>query len=238
MRPKAFPSDRNKQFVSPNGAPPSSSSRRSDNYTSGDMVIKNLPFLSFLNPLRDLECLFKPFKSPCESLRTQESVRLLSVKTLGSRRRWGNVPTSMTQVQPAVDVVMDYVPEVVPQEDEVEEKKKDDEPVAEPLVLWSGVVDGKDVEVVVPEVIGKFLRPHQREGVQFVFDCESGRENVVSGIMSFINGSKWTNNSMAPKVLIISYEVDDVIVETTLELMGLLDFSHACRQVRQRTPGV
>ncbi|RQM20991.1 hypothetical protein B5M09_000202 [Aphanomyces astaci] len=285
MRPKAFPSDRNKQFVSPNGAPPSSSSRRSDNYTSGDMVIKNLPFLSFLNPLRDLECLFKPFKSPCESLRTQESVRLLSVKTLGSRRRWGNVPTSMTQVQPAVDVVMDYVPEVVPQEDKVEEKKKDDEPVAEPLVLWSGVVDGKDVEVVVPEVIGKFLRPHQREGVQFVFDCvsgnrgfagngciladdmglgktlqsiaimytllctsmehpdkptlnravvvcptslvknwddeiikwlkgkvktialfESGRENVVSGIMSFINGSKRTNNSTAPKVLIISYE--------------------------------
>ncbi|RHY83979.1 hypothetical protein DYB35_001764 [Aphanomyces astaci] len=176
MRPKAFPNDRNKQFVSPNGAPPSSSSRRSDNYTSGDMVIKNLPFLSFLNPLRDLECLFKPFKSPCESLRTQESVRLLSVKTLGSRRRWGNVPTSMTQVQPAVDVVMDYVPEVVPQEAEVDEKKKDSEPVAEPLVLWSGVVDGKDVEVVVPEVIGKFLRPHQREGsiaIMYTLLCTS-----------------------------------------------------------------
>ncbi|RHY35330.1 hypothetical protein DYB32_000180 [Aphanomyces invadans] len=168
MRPKSIPNDRNKQFVSPSG--PSPPSRRSDNYKSGDMVIKNLPFLSFLNPLRDLDCLFKPFKSPCESLRTQESVRLLSVKTLGSRRRWGNIPTSMAKVQPAVDVVMDFVQDA-PQDAEPEETKKDDGPAAEPLVLWSGEVDGKDVETVVPEIIGKFLRPHQREGVQFMFDC-------------------------------------------------------------------
>ncbi|KAJ8548487.1 hypothetical protein ON010_g11185 [Phytophthora cinnamomi] len=46
-------------------------------------------------------------------------------------------------------------------------------PVADappPLVLWQSESD-PEVKVVVPEIVGKFLRPHQREGVQFMFDC-------------------------------------------------------------------
>ncbi|KAF0696783.1 Aste57867_12445 [Aphanomyces stellatus] len=288
MKPRNMLGDTRKQFVAPGSQPSGRNSGRSsnpDDYESGGMVIKNLPFLSFLNPQRDLECLFKPFKTPCENLRTQESDRLLKVKTLGSRRRWGNMPMTMAKILPPVDVVMDCIVEEPTKDNPPEEPKKNDEPEPEPLILWTGEVDGKDVEMVVPPLIGKFLRPHQREGVQFMFDCvsgvrgfagngciladdmglgktlqsicimytllctsmenpdlptinraivvcptslvknwddeiikwlkgkvktialfESGRENVVSGIMSFINGSKWTNKNMAAKVLIISYE--------------------------------
>ncbi|CAK4415481.1 unnamed protein product [Aphanomyces euteiches] len=284
MKPRNMVGEPRRQFVPP-GKANGCGSNKADNYESDGMVIKNLPFLSFLNPQRDLECLYKPFKSPCENLRTQESDRLLTVKTLGVRRRWGTVPTGMIKVLPAVDVVLDYPPEEPLAEEKPEETKKTEEPPAEPLVLWTDDVDGKTIEVVVPPLIGKFLRPHQREGVQFLFDCvtgirgfagtgciladdmglgktlqsitilytllctsienpdlptihraivvcptslvknwddeivkwlkgtvktvalyESGRENVLSGIMNFINGSKYGNKSMGPKVLIISYE--------------------------------
>ncbi|KAH9084872.1 hypothetical protein Ae201684P_002107 [Aphanomyces euteiches] len=277
MKPRNMVGEPRRQFVPP-GKANGCGSNKADNYESDGMVIKNLPFLSFLNPQRDLECLYKPFKSPCENLRTQESDRLLTVKTLGVRRRWGTVPTGMIKVLPAVDVVLDYPPEEPLAEEKPEETKKTEEPPAEPLVLWTDDVDGKTIEVVVPPLIGKFLRPHQREGVQFLFDCvtgirgfagtgciladdmglgktlqsitilytllctsienpdlptihraivvcptslvknwddeivkwlkgtvktvalyESGRENVLSGIMNFINGSKYGNKSMGPK---------------------------------------
>ncbi|OQR88621.1 DNA repair and recombination protein RAD54 [Thraustotheca clavata] len=249
---------------------------RADNYESGGMVIKNLPFLSFINPQRDLDALYKPFKSPCESIRTSESDRLLTVKTLGSRRRFGTIPITPFKKLPEVDVVMDCVAEEEPTKENIPEPTEEKPP--EPVVLWTGTVDDKEIQVVVPTIVGKFLRPHQKEGVQFMFDClmgirgfdgtgciladdmglgktlqsitimytflctsmkgpdiptinraivvcptslvknwddeitkwlhgrvktialfESGRENVISGIMSFINGSKWSNKNMAAK---------------------------------------
>ncbi|KDO30107.1 hypothetical protein SPRG_05299 [Saprolegnia parasitica CBS 223.65] len=258
--------------------------RQPDGYESGGMVIKNLPFLSFVNPARDLDALYKPFKSPCENIRTSESDRLLATKTLGSRRRFGSMPVAPFKKLPEVDVVMDDVADAAPAPVDEAPKAADEKP-PEPVVLWTGMVNDQEVQVVVPMVIGKWLRPHQREGVQFMFDCvsgirgfegngciladdmglgktlqsitimytllctsmqgptiptinraivvcptslvknwddeiikwlqgriktvalfESGRENVISGIMSFINGSKRANKSMAAKVLIISYE--------------------------------
>ena len=49
-------------------------------------------------------------------------------------------------------------------------------PGVEPLVLWEGVdADGKELPPVsVDNMLVKFLRPHQREGVKFVFECVMG----------------------------------------------------------------
>jgi len=45
----------------------------------------------------------------------------------------------------------------------------------EPLVLWSGKdKNGNAAKVEVPSVVAKILRPHQREGVSFCFECVSG----------------------------------------------------------------
>ncbi|CAM8994178.1 unnamed protein product [Rhodiola kirilowii] len=48
-------------------------------------------------------------------------------------------------------------------------------PGVEPLVLWQSE-DGADEMVIisVDPLLVRFLRPHQREGVQFMFDCVSG----------------------------------------------------------------
>ena len=47
-------------------------------------------------------------------------------------------------------------------------------PQVEPLILWEPPegVDGPHVEV--DPMLTTFLRPHQREGVQFIFECVAG----------------------------------------------------------------
>lgn len=48
-------------------------------------------------------------------------------------------------------------------------------PGIEPLVLWEPAADQPgDTPVVVDNMLTKFLRPHQREGVQFMFECVTG----------------------------------------------------------------
>ncbi|KAK3025598.1 hypothetical protein RJ639_042096 [Escallonia herrerae] len=51
-------------------------------------------------------------------------------------------------------------------------------PGVEPLVLWqpeeSGEGDSSAVPIAVDPFLVQFLRPHQREGVQFMFECISG----------------------------------------------------------------
>jgi DNA repair and recombination RAD54-like protein len=52
-------------------------------------------------------------------------------------------------------------------------------PRIEPLVLWDPVeagfaVDAGESAVEVDNMLTKWLRPHQREGVQFMFECVTG----------------------------------------------------------------
>ncbi|KAK9808913.1 hypothetical protein WJX72_006358 [[Myrmecia] bisecta] len=49
-----------------------------------------------------------------------------------------------------------------------------DEPEVKPLILWD-VPDGQEGKpVAVDPMLTKWLRPHQREGVQFMFECVCG----------------------------------------------------------------
>lgn len=143
------------------------------------LTLKRLPFLSFFSmpPEVATNKLCQQFKSPA-AVRSSESDRLLQVKTLGMRRRWGAfIPK---------DPVRHVLPPLVVEEED--DGYADDDAAAEPLavapttmvpaaadappplVLWQSEED-PTWQVVVPEIVGKFLRPHQREGVQFMFDC-------------------------------------------------------------------
>ncbi|EGZ16079.1 hypothetical protein PHYSODRAFT_560615 [Phytophthora sojae] len=146
--------------------------------SGGSLSVKRLPFLSFLvmEPERRAQHVRRQFKSPCgEGGRTQESNRLLQTKTLGMRRRWGSALKPMVRHDlPPVEVDVEEVETLVePEPPAVEEAPVAAAPAAEappPLVLWQSETD-PEIKVVVPEIVGKFLRPHQREGVQFMFDC-------------------------------------------------------------------
>lgn len=46
-------------------------------------------------------------------------------------------------------------------------------PPFEPLVLWTHPEDPDNKIEVIPQLASK-LRPHQREGVQFLFECTMG----------------------------------------------------------------
>lgn len=46
-------------------------------------------------------------------------------------------------------------------------------PPFEPLVLWTHPDDAENKVEVIPQLACK-LRPHQREGVQFLFECTMG----------------------------------------------------------------
>ncbi|KAE8911488.1 Protein CHROMATIN REMODELING 25 [Phytophthora fragariae] len=145
--------------------------------SGASLSVKRLPFLSFLvmEPERRAQHVRRPFKSPCgEGGRTQESNRLLQTKTLGMRRRWGSVVLKpmVRHDLPPLEVDVEEIETPV----EIEPPAVEEPPavvVADappPLVLWQSETD-PEVKIVVPEIVGKFLRPHQREGVQFMFDC-------------------------------------------------------------------
>ncbi|CAH0475682.1 unnamed protein product [Peronospora belbahrii] len=146
--------------------------------TGASLSVKRLPFLPFLcmEPERREKHIRRPFKSPCvEGGRSQESNRLLHVKTLGMRRRWGStaVKPMVRHDLPPVEVNVEEMETSVALKLLEKEEIAAVVPVPDappPLVLWQSNTD-PDVKVVVPEIVGKFLRPHQREGVQFMFDC-------------------------------------------------------------------
>lgn len=47
----------------------------------------------------------------------------------------------------------------------------EDKEAFEPLVLWQAGSDEDDHRISVDPRLCKWLRPHQREGVQFMFEC-------------------------------------------------------------------
>ncbi len=52
-------------------------------------------------------------------------------------------------------------------------QQEEEEDTGEPLVLWEPS-SGEGSPVAVDSMLTKWLRPHQREGVAFMFECVAG----------------------------------------------------------------
>ena len=131
-----------------------------------------LPFLSVPKSQHHVieEALHRPFKTPCKpGKRTAESDNLLRRKTLGCLPGRSSSTVTSGFKKPVPEAAVDDDADVGPEEDEITQKLKKLPPY-DPLVLCEK--DG--VKMIVPEILGRFLRPHQREGVKFLFDCVGG----------------------------------------------------------------
>lgn len=138
---------------------------------NGDMIIQVQPAFSFLT-IKSSD-IHKRFVIPSGARITAESIRLRSIKTLGPRRTW-------TPILPGQLASLPQVGFQPPPREEEEEEDEDAEGLPtstigpyEPLVLWTDEEDPENKVEVVPFLACK-LRPHQREGVQFLFECVMG----------------------------------------------------------------
>ena len=129
------------------------------------------PFLSrsMLRPLSSSEILILPFKPLKITNNKIGGGGLRPGTSLGVRR------TTQVNIHSLHDPNDDeafvlYRPKVSLSEDE--------------RLAWVGANPGKppefEVEVVVDPVLSKVLRPHQKEGVQFLYDCTTGQKDSSS----------------------------------------------------------
>ncbi|KAK3286246.1 DNA-dependent ATPase protein rad54 [Cymbomonas tetramitiformis] len=134
-----------------------------------NLVVQRQPLLPGVLVLSDVEkTLRRPFKSPLNGC-VGQSAELQ--RRLASRKRfvpWGaSAPTLQTLHRPVL---------LQRPTDDVEEVVDDS---IEPLVLWEpgeeAAVGSKPI--VVDSMLTKWLRQHQREGVQFIFECVAGLKN-------------------------------------------------------------
>lgn len=143
----------------------------------GDVEVSYAPVLPFLQPPSRAEALRRPFKLPSGAVKTAD-VR----KSLGARRRKSGSGIGAFK-KPEIS-------QLAPPPFQGEEEDSDEAAAAppppssiattqdfafEPLVLWEteeGVEPAHTISV--DPILCKFLREHQREGVQFVFDCVTG----------------------------------------------------------------
>jgi DNA repair and recombination RAD54-like protein len=140
----------------------------------GDIEVNYAPVLPFLTVPDRKAALAKPFKLPDGAVRSSEAPR----KTLGARRKRpdGVKLPVFKPVATSLDLPED-------EEDEEEEAETPSAAPAaapadapfEPLILWK-TAEGVEpaYKMQVDPILCKFLREHQREGVQFVFDCITG----------------------------------------------------------------
>ena len=108
----------------------------------------------------------RPFKRPRGSKRTLLSDQMLRKKTLGVRRRGtGYHPGKIKPLFGADDITIEDAP-----------TNLDGIPPHEPLILWEPPAGSPShwKKIEVDPIMCHRLRPHQREGVKFCFDCIAG----------------------------------------------------------------
>ncbi|XP_010487852.1 PREDICTED: protein CHROMATIN REMODELING 25 [Camelina sativa] len=166
--------------------PSSDVDRKSKNVNDllrGNLVVQRQPLLPRdLSVSEGAAVCRKPFKPPCSHGYT--STGQLS-RRLSARKRfvpWG----STTPVVVVLPTKLEESPNI---EKDEEEEVVYLPPDIEPLVLWQSEEDGSSnvTTIMVHSLLVKFLRPHQREGVQFMFDCVSGlhgSENINGCILA------------------------------------------------------
>lgn len=124
-------------------------------------------FLSIPNNLQ------RQFKIPSGCKITSKSIELRKVKSLGLKRNWQ--PLRPGDLSGFRSSIMDSgEPEMNDEDADLEGLPNSESlPPFERLILWRDESDPTNAVEVVPELASK-LRPHQREGVQFLFECTMG----------------------------------------------------------------
>ena len=149
------------QACGPGPAHPDQTKQASDSTTT----IQRMPLFGFLSIPNDLK---KQFKIPTGCVISEESIALRKTKTLGVRRSLPLVvPGGYIAPLPRVSIEDNSCVE------EEDSGKGSEFPPHEPVVLWRDPEDENNVVQVIPQLACR-LRPHQREGVQFLFECTMG----------------------------------------------------------------
>ncbi|CAH8261031.1 unnamed protein product [Arabidopsis lyrata] len=167
-------------------SPSSDADRKSKNVNDllrGNLVVQRQPLLPrVLSVSEGAAVCRKPFKPPCSH--GYNSTGKLS-RRLSARKRfvpWGSstpvVVALPTKLEASTNIEKDEEEEVVCLPPDIE-----------PLILWQSEEDGMSnvTTIMVHSLLVQFLRPHQREGVQFMFDCVSGlhgSENINGCILA------------------------------------------------------
>ncbi|GAV66346.1 SNF2_N domain-containing protein/Helicase_C domain-containing protein [Cephalotus follicularis] len=162
--------------------PPSDQDRKSKNVDAlvrGNLVVRRQSLLPrVLSVSEGAAVCRKPFKPPCSNGYSDRNEEL-------SRRLWVRkrfIPWGSSR--PVLVAITNRLNTPTAIEKDAEEENVALPPGVEPLVLWqpeeSEDVAGNLVPVVVDPLLVGFLRPHQREGVQFMFECVSGLSSAAN----------------------------------------------------------
>ncbi|KAL6514250.1 DNA-dependent ATPase protein rad54 [Orobanche hederae] len=157
-------------------APPRIHQRKSQNVAAlarGPLEVKRKSLFPRVYSIADADAsLRKPFKPPSSSDYSENKEQL--ARRLWARKRF--VPWGSTR--PALVNITNSLNTPITIENDGPKESVSLPPGVEPLVLWqpeeSKEADSDFTSIVVDPLLVKFLRPHQREGVQFMFDCVSG----------------------------------------------------------------
>lgn len=158
----------------------------------GDVEVKYAPVMPFLTVPDRKAALYRPFKLPAGVERTAGGPR----KILGGRRAFRMPTPPSAFIKPRMATPDDEADAALLAAINADTAKEEAEgeaaataaaapaPVVaeaakfEPLVLWTPPADGsagpKATPISVDPLLCRFLREHQREGVQFMFECTHG----------------------------------------------------------------
>ncbi len=142
-----------------------------------EVCVVRAPVLTFLSVPGTFK---RAYKLPGGAKRTAESEELVKRKTLGLRKSFtpmlpGKFKLPGPETTPIVSMSTDGgVHDNA--EDHSPEGSVENVDAYEPLILWQSMEGGDDPphSVSVDPRLCKFLRPHQREGVQFMYECVMG----------------------------------------------------------------
>lgn len=142
------------------------------------LALQRAPLFSFLSKPPELK---KPFKLPGGAKRSADGERLFKRRTLGVRRSVQFIkPNKFRRPVQSAPLLLSSASDEGDEEGDPEASSEDgsagsavDDSPYEPLVLWESESDPERSIAVDPRLC-RVLRPHQREGVQFVFECMMG----------------------------------------------------------------